>query len=108
LGIGQDILRDQIKHVFSAFGPVAFVDNKKSEGFVRFQNAESAAKALQELKQEFGGVVPTLRLLEGQEEETYWASIIDSKPKGRSFSNGKRKQPGSRGGWAGSKRKKLE
>jgi lupus La protein len=100
-GVGEGVNRFDLKPVFAEYGDVAYVDfqDKAVEGLVRYKTAEDASKALKELtesKREFGGSVPTLVLLEGEEEKKYWDVVAAS-----SKAQGKRGGRGGRGGKGG-------
>jgi len=83
-GIGGDQKRYELKPIFAEFGEVGYIDftDAASEGFVRYNTAEDTTKALKELtdsKRELGGQVPTLSILEGEEEKKYWDVVAASK-----------------------------
>lgn len=48
------------------------------QGYVRFDEEGGAKKALEEMEQSKGqlcGVLPQLRVLEGEEEKSYWSKL---------------------------------
>ena len=64
------------------------------QGYVRFDEEGGAKKALEEMeksKSQLCGVEPQLRVLEGEEEESYWLKLA---MQGR---GGKKKKQGARG-----------
>ena len=94
LGLIED--RAQLQKAFEPFGDVAYVDygNDDVEGLVRFTDPDAVQNLLDAYadgKRELLGKVPQLSLLEGEEEEKYWQSIIErsSAKKGRKNSRGR-------------------
>jgi len=68
-----------------------------TEGYLRMDQPEEALKVVKlvaENQTPIGGKVPQLRILEGEEEETYWQKIKTSS-KGR---DGKKKGKGGKRG----------
>jgi len=98
-GIGPQ-KREDLKPIFSEFGDVQFVDHTANaeNGYIRFAAPEQASKAVESLtasKREFGGKVPTLAILEGEEEQKYWQALNEAKKGGR---GGRGRGRGGRGG----------
>lgn len=102
-GIGAGASREDLTSICGQFGEIAYVDFQRdlSDGFVRFADPESAKKALAtltEAKTEFKGAVPTLRLLEGEEEELYIAKSIEAMKEKYQQKNRNKGGKGGRGG----------
>jgi len=102
--IGPNVKRDEIKAILAVFGTVKYVElqNGSTEGFLRMEQPEEALKVVKlvaENQTPIGGKVPQLRILEGDEEETYWQKIKSSS----SSRDGRKK---GRGGKRGRGRKK--
>ncbi|KAI0566586.1 RNA binding motif [Gracilaria domingensis] len=94
-GFGADISREDIREAFEPHGDIAWVDFRigDSEGYIRFANegaAKVACEAMQELKTEFGGKVPTFSVLEGEAEQLYWKHVWEQKE--ASFRNSKKRR----------------
>eukprot|EP00730_Choanoeca_flexa_P013941 TRINITY_DN5898_c0_g2_i1.p1 TRINITY_DN5898_c0_g2~~TRINITY_DN5898_c0_g2_i1.p1 ORF type:complete len:365 (+),score=140.28 TRINITY_DN5898_c0_g2_i1:105-1199(+) len=82
--LSEDCSREDLKDVFEEFGEIAWVDYSRGEssGYMRYKEAEQASKAhatLTERKTEIKGKVPSLKLLEGQEEMDYWIKVEDER-----------------------------
>jgi lupus La protein len=93
--IDEKIDRETIKSSFAQFGSVAFVElaPEKKEAYLRFNEAAEASKAVSEFKGPLANSTPTLKLMEGEEEKTYWEKVRSGKPnkKGKKSKRGKKK-----------------
>jgi hypothetical protein len=79
-GAGPGATREDVRAACEAFGTVSYIDFTKDaeDGFVRFADAESAAKAAKELaeaKMQLGGKEVALALVDGEDEVTYWKRV---------------------------------
>jgi len=79
-GVGPGVTREELREVFGAYGPVAWVDFSRddADGFIRFSLVGAAEKAVAELaaaKKELGGKAPKLSLLEGDAEKQFWEHV---------------------------------
>ncbi len=109
-GVGPDQSRETIKEVFSPYGTIQYVDFAKglTEGYLRFSTHEEAQKAVSELntsKQQIGGQVPEVYLLEGETEAEYLKKVEEDQNKKKK--GGKGGRGGGRGGRGGKKRKRF-
>lgn len=77
-GIDPDVSRTDIREAFKEHGDVTWVAHNggETEGFVRYAEIGMAAKAVGN-KTEVKGNALTLKVLEGEEEETYWNGVWD-------------------------------
>jgi len=106
-GMKPDMNRMDIKEAFQVHGDVTWVafQTGDTEGLVRYTEPSMAQKALKTMtedKTKVGGNVLTLKLLEGEEEETYWNGIWDimDASKKRKFDNaGGGRRGRGRGSW---------
>ncbi|KAF2076468.1 hypothetical protein CYY_002208 [Polysphondylium violaceum] len=83
-GVGENLHRGNIKEIFSQYGEVLFVgfNTNDTDGNVRFKTADSATRAMEGLtaeKKEFGGKVPTYKILDGEDEKKEWDKIFEMK-----------------------------
>jgi hypothetical protein len=111
-GIGDEQKRNELKPIFAEFGDVGYIDflDGASEGLVRYKTAEDATKALKELidsKREFGGNVPTLSILEGEDEKKYW-DVVAASMKAQGGRGGRGGRGRGRGGGRGRGNKKQK
>jgi len=102
--IGEGVTREILKETFGKYGKVAFADFSQNQlqGYMRFDQADDAKKALQsmiEAKVEIGGKVPELKLLEGEEEKTYWTKVKQARD------DKKKKAKGGRKGYKGKRKR---
>eukprot|EP00753_Platysulcus_tardus_P018562 PLAT6918.1.p1 GENE.PLAT6918.1~~PLAT6918.1.p1 ORF type:complete len:337 (+),score=194.66 PLAT6918.1:51-1013(+) len=79
-GVGDDVSREDFKEQFGEYGEVAYVDFSRGDtsGYVRMTSTEAVAAAvagLAEKEVKFGGAVPKLAVLEGDEEKEYWIKL---------------------------------
>jgi len=97
-GLKDDVSRETVKSVFSAYGDVAFVDFKlkDTEGYIRFRTPEAAKKAADDLKanpKEIGGKVPSeIALLTTEEVDAYWKNTKLSQANSGKHKKGKRRR----------------
>jgi len=103
--IGDEVTREIMKEKFGGFGTVEFVDFKRGdhEGYVRYSSADFAKKAAESFKEELGGKVPTLVVLEGDVEKQYWERVSAER---KTHAKSKSKK-GGRPGKFGKKRKRF-
>eukprot|EP00178_Gracilaria_changii_P021371 TRINITY_DN63542_c0_g1_i1.p1 TRINITY_DN63542_c0_g1~~TRINITY_DN63542_c0_g1_i1.p1 ORF type:complete len:387 (+),score=69.13 TRINITY_DN63542_c0_g1_i1:249-1409(+) len=106
-GFGADISREDIREAFEPHGDIAWVDFRigDSEGHIRFSNegaAKVACEAMQKVKMEFGGKVPTFSVLEGEAEQVYWKHVWEQKA--ANFRNSKKRRRENGRGGRGNKR----
>lgn len=105
--VGEQTSREDLKSLFGEHGDVAWVDftRGETEGFIRFSKEGEAQRAIDSLKEANDGKVlirnveTTLRVLEGEEENSYWVKAKEDKEKakqkkGKKFKGGS----GGRGG----------
>lgn len=108
-GVSTETTREDIREVLENYGDVTFVDFSRgmTDGHVRFRNASGSRQAYDELTKspkEFGGKVPTLRVLDGDDEVEYWREIKSNREmqrkRTREFSQrgGRPRKRGRRGG----------
>lgn len=110
--VGEQTSREDVKELFKE--EVAWVDFKigDTDGFIRFNKEGGAEKALETIKKDddgkitLRGVETSMRIIEGDEENTYWIKVQEDKAKARDSRNKggqgrKRKKPWGkqRGGW---------
>jgi len=101
-GIGVIEDRMALKSALEPFGDVEYIDypNEAVEGFARFADPDAAQAALDAFaggKREIFGKVPTLGLVEGDEERAYWQRIVD---------NGKLKKANRRNSFRGGRKRR--
>ncbi len=103
-----------VQDIVAAAGPVRYVDfHGKDQGvaFVRFQSAEVAKVALEDInskKMKIAEADTTARILEGDEEKKYWAEKVTpyTTAKKGSFRGGSGR--GGRGNYGSNKRGRRE
>lgn len=101
-GFGTEVSREDIREVFEEHGHVDWVDFNRgqTDGYIRFSKegeAETARKAMQESKMEFGGQVPVFSVLEGEVEQEYWHNMWKRKDEAFSANKKRRRENGHRG-----------
>jgi len=102
-GVGESLKREDLKPVFAEFGDVLFLDfvANATDAYVRYASPEDASKALEALtasKREFGAKVPSLSILEGDEEKKYWELVAKAKADKRQSGRGRGGRGRGRGG----------
>jgi len=101
--IGENVTREILKETFGKYGKVAFADFSQNQlqGHIRFDLADDAKKAVEGMikdKTQIGGKVPELKVIDGEEEKTYWEKVKQARD------DKKRK---AKGGKRGGKRKRY-
>ena len=110
-GLNEKGTRENIKEVFDNFAKIKWVDYSKGEpeAYLRFTEANVAGDALAKALEARGGEIKIgdvkvdVRVLEGDEEETYWKNLIQkliearvnkkSRGKSRNFGGNNRSKP---------------
>lgn len=91
-GCGDSTSREDLKDLFGAHAPIAWVDFNRGEtqGFIRFAEDDSAQKVMDSLKEKNGDekfmindVESELTVVEGEEEENYWKMVAEDMKKQR-------------------------
>eukprot|EP00045_Choanoeca_perplexa_P005651 m.47489 g.47489 ORF g.47489 m.47489 type:complete len:366 (-) comp13229_c0_seq2:3-1100(-) len=103
--VSEDCSREDLKDVFEEFGEVAWVDYSRgeSEGYIRFKAADQTTKAVETLTERKTSIkdkVPTLKLLQDQEEMDYWLKV-DEERKAVRKSKRDNRHKGHKGGHKG-------
>lgn len=101
-GVTDETSREDLKEIFEKHGTVSWIDFQRgdSAGEIRFAAAGEAIKvkeAYESAPAEIQGKVPTLRVLEGEDEKAFWAKVAESKR--QRYERSKRKG-GGRGGYS--------
>eukprot|EP00039_Didymoeca_costata_P016239 m.287319 g.287319 ORF g.287319 m.287319 type:complete len:353 (-) comp16362_c1_seq4:290-1348(-) len=82
-GVGEGTSREDIKEVLGKHGEVQWVDFQRGDtnGEVRFAKPEAAVvkQKMEEAKDTIKGEVPKLRVLEGEEEEEFYKTMVAKK-----------------------------
>eukprot|EP01027_Heterolobosea_sp_BB2_P025369 GEZU01038935.1.p1 GENE.GEZU01038935.1~~GEZU01038935.1.p1 ORF type:complete len:368 (-),score=203.75 GEZU01038935.1:94-1197(-) len=98
-GLGEGIKVDDVKQPLKELADCAFVDISGTTAMARFASAEEAnkaVKALNENKKEFGGKVPVVSVLTGDEEQAYWNSYFEQREALKKKGQGRGKQGGKK------------
>jgi hypothetical protein len=97
----RDDSKGPLKEHFSKFGKVNYLEYRPEgpgEGYVRYNDPESATDALAKVETEkFGDLALNLSILDGEEEKAYWDRLLEFNRKKKSGFN-KRSKRGGRGG----------
>lgn len=101
-GIGESGTRENLKEIFDNYATVKFVDYNKgqTEAYLRFAKEDGAKEALAKATEAGNGEIKhkdsklEVRVLEGEEEEDYWKTIVtkltNSRANRKNFSSNRR------------------